>query len=187
MTTTLLPYSGDKNLEEIQEIVTSTKIANMTKQATGQIVDLSMIAKKRPDNWQQPKSRTIEKCFNCDKRGHYAKNFHSTTKRKFEDERSILEVKRIRWNNNSIAKKASAIRLTDQDNMDDKPYPPERAFMTQIIINKPNTYNLNFYLSRHICNDQDLFLDLRPKNYEFITAVREVIRSHKVGTIHLFL
>ena len=39
MTTALLLYSGDKDLKEIQQIVTSTKAANMAKRATGQTAD----------------------------------------------------------------------------------------------------------------------------------------------------
>ena len=41
--------------------------------------------------------------------------------------------------------------------------------------------------SRHICKNRDLFLDLRPKNFEFIIAGGEIIQFRKVGTIHLSL
>ena len=49
MTTAPLLHSGDKDLEEIQQIVISTKIANLAKQVTGQTADVAMIAKKRSD------------------------------------------------------------------------------------------------------------------------------------------
>ena len=49
MTTAPLLHSGDKDLKEIQQIVTSTKAANMAKRATGQTADLAMIGKKRSD------------------------------------------------------------------------------------------------------------------------------------------
>lgn len=49
---TIMPllHSRDKDLEEIFQIVTSTKAANMAKQTTGQIADLAIIAKKRLDD-----------------------------------------------------------------------------------------------------------------------------------------
>lgn len=40
-----LLHSGDKELKEIQQIVTFTKAANMTKQEVGVVVDLIMMAK----------------------------------------------------------------------------------------------------------------------------------------------
>ena len=52
MTIAPLFHSNDKYLKEIQQIVTSTKVANMTKRATGQIADLAMIAKKRTNSRQ---------------------------------------------------------------------------------------------------------------------------------------
>ena len=49
ITTTPLLHSGDKDLEEIQQIVTSTEAANMAKRASGQTADLAMMTKKRSD------------------------------------------------------------------------------------------------------------------------------------------
>lgn len=40
-------YSGDKILEEIQQIVNSTKRANQAKCIVGTIGDLTIIAKKK--------------------------------------------------------------------------------------------------------------------------------------------
>ena len=96
MTTAPLLHSGDKDLEEIQQIVTSTEAAKMAKQATGQIADLAMMAKKRTDSRQQPqKPKNNEECFNCGKKGHYARDCYSTTpKRKPEDEKAAEEAKR---------------------------------------------------------------------------------------------
>lgn len=47
MTTAPFLHLGNKNLKEIQLIVTSTKAANLAKQATGIIKDLAMIARKK--------------------------------------------------------------------------------------------------------------------------------------------
>ena len=53
--------------------------------------------------------------------------------------------------------------------------------------NSTNTWYLNFCVSGHICNNQDLFLEFRPKNYKFITAGGKIIQSQKVGTIYFLL
>lgn len=49
MTIAPLLHLDDKDFEEIQQIVTSIKAANIAKQATGQTTDLLMIAKKKMD------------------------------------------------------------------------------------------------------------------------------------------
>ena len=76
ITTTPLLYLGDKNFEKIQQIVTSTKVANIAKQVVEVIVDLTMIDKRRSD------SRSNEECFNCGKKGHYTKDCCSSTSNK---------------------------------------------------------------------------------------------------------
>ena len=179
MTTAPLLHSGDKDLEEIQQIVTSTEAANMAKRATGQTADLAMMTKRKAtDSRQQPKSRSTEECFNCGKRGHYAKDCRSSSKRKPDDEKAAEEAKRTRWTRNRAVEKAAAARSTDQDESDLEPYPAGRAFM----IKHPNpslelidAWYLDSCASRHICKNRDLFSDLRPKNFEFITAGRELI------------
>ena len=96
---TIMPllHFGDKDLEEIQQIVTSTKAINMVKQATGQTADLAMIAKKRSDRRQQPqKLKPNEEYFNYGKRGHYAWDCYSTSKRKPKDEKTAKEAKQAR-------------------------------------------------------------------------------------------
>ena len=45
--TTSLRHSGDKDLKEIQQIVISTKEADLAKRAIGAIADLALIDKKR--------------------------------------------------------------------------------------------------------------------------------------------
>lgn len=65
---TIVPllHSGNKDLKKIQQIITSTKVANMAKQATSQITDLTMMAKKKTDSRQQfQKPKNNEECFIC--------------------------------------------------------------------------------------------------------------------------
>ena len=47
MITALLLYSGNKNLEEIQQIVISTKVTNLAKQVVGVIANFALMAKKK--------------------------------------------------------------------------------------------------------------------------------------------
>lgn len=50
MITASLLYSDNKDLEKIQQIVISTGVANIVRQATSQTGDLVMIAKKKTNN-----------------------------------------------------------------------------------------------------------------------------------------
>lgn len=77
MTTVPFLYSGDKDIEEIQQIVTSTKVANLAKRTVGVKANLTMMAKKK----QSEKSdlRQNEEYFNCGKKSYYVKDCHSFT------------------------------------------------------------------------------------------------------------
>ena len=125
MTTAPLLHLGDKDLEEIQQIVTSTEAANMAKQATSQTADLAMMTRKRLDGRQQtPNPKANEECFDCGKKGHYARDCYSNSKRKPEDEKAAEEAKRVCWKRNRATKKAAAARSANQDNdSDPEPYP----------------------------------------------------------------
>ena len=52
-----LLYFGNKNLKEIQLIVTSTKVANLAKQAVRAIVDFVLIVKKSSQKELQGQSQ----------------------------------------------------------------------------------------------------------------------------------
>ena len=66
----------------------------MIKRATSQTADLEiMIKRKAADSHQQPKSRSIKEYFNYGKRGHYAKNCYSLSKKKPDDEKAAKEAK----------------------------------------------------------------------------------------------
>lgn len=60
--------------------------------------------------------------------------------------------------------------------------------MTRETNDKANdTWYLDSYASRHICNNKDLFSDIHTKNYEFITVKGEIIWSQEVGMVHFLL
>ena len=85
MTTALILHSGDKDLEEIQQIVTSTKAANMAKQIVGVATDLIMMFKN--NRLERSDSRLNEEYFNCEKEGHYTRDCCSSSL----DKRKIIE------------------------------------------------------------------------------------------------
>ena len=47
MINTPLLHSGDKDFEEIQQIVISTEVANLAKQTIGTIADLALMTKTK--------------------------------------------------------------------------------------------------------------------------------------------
>ena len=94
MTTAPLLYSGNKDLEEIQKIVMSTEAANLAKRAVGATTNLARMAKKKQLEKYPIKLKTNEECFNCGKKGHYARDYHMSNKRK--PEKSLEEAKRAR-------------------------------------------------------------------------------------------
>lgn len=70
-------YFSDKNLKGIQQIVISTKAANLIKHVVGAIINLTMIAKKK--QLERNHSRPNEECFNYRKKNYYMKDCHSST------------------------------------------------------------------------------------------------------------
>ena len=138
ITTAPLLHLGDKDLKEIQQIVTSTEAASMTKWATGQTADLVMITKKRLDKRQQtPNPKANEECFNCEKKGHYARDCYSNLKKKLKDEKAVEEAKRARWKRNQATEKAAAARSINQDNESDpKLYPPIKHLWRSYLVKK---------------------------------------------------
>ena len=141
-----------------------------------------MMAKKKQLEKYSAKPKTNEECFNCGKKGHYARDCHTSNKRKPKE--SLEEAKRARWKKNQ-AKAAAARSTTDHDDSDTEPYPAGRAFMTRIDERQSDIWYLDSCASRHICNSQKKFADLHPKTYEFVTAGGDIIRSEQVGTVIL--
>ena len=99
MTTASLLYSGDKDLEEIQQIVASTEAANLAKRAVGVTEDLALMAKKKQPE-RTTRSKSMEECFNYGKKDHYAKDCCSSTSNKRKPEESTEEAKCSRWKRN---------------------------------------------------------------------------------------
>ena len=133
MTTAPLLYFGDKDFEEIQQIVMFIEVANLAKRRVGATTDLAMIARKKHlDKQHATKSKANKECFNYEKKGHYANNYHPSNKKKLK--KSAEEVKYTRWKRNQTNKAAAARLTTDHDNSKAKPYPASRTFMTRRVL-----------------------------------------------------
>lgn len=177
-----LLHSGDKDLEEIQQIVMFTEVANLAKRAVGTIADLTMMAKKKQPEKNNP--RQNDKCFNCTKKGHYNKDCHGSMSNKKKPEELLEKAKRSWWKKNQD--KVVVTRSTNKDNSNAKPYLPDRAFITCIAGDgKSRVYYLDSSALRHICNSHERFIDLRLKTYEFVIASGDIIRSNQVGIVML--
>lgn len=94
MTTVSLVHSGNKDLEEIQQIVTSTKTANLAQQAIGVTTDFAIMAKKKQLERVQ-KLKLGKEYFNYGKKGHYSKDCRSPTSNKRKPKESSKKAKRI--------------------------------------------------------------------------------------------
>ena len=77
MTIAPLLHSGDKDIEEIEQIITSTEAANLAKCVVGATADLTMMAKRK--QLERSDLRQNEECFIYGKKGHYAKDCRSST------------------------------------------------------------------------------------------------------------
>lgn len=92
MTIALLLYFDNKDLDKIQQIVTSTKVANFAKYVVRAKANLALMAKKKQTK-KAAKSKLGEKYFNYKKKGYYAKDSRSSISNKRELEKSIEEAK----------------------------------------------------------------------------------------------
>ena len=146
--------------------------------------DLTIMAKRKQP--ERSDSRPNKECFNCGRKNYYTKDCRSSTRnftKRKSVKKSIEKAKQSRWKKNQ-AKVAKLI--ANNDDSDAKPYPAGRAFMTRKADEEGEWY-LDSCASRHICNNHEKFVDLRPKTYEFITAGGNIIRLSQIGTVTLLL
>lgn len=80
MTTTSFLHLSNKELEKIQQIVTSTEIADIAKRVVRAVADLTIMAKKNKS--EKSDSRSNKKCFNYRKKVHYTRNCYNSTSNK---------------------------------------------------------------------------------------------------------
>lgn len=69
-TTNSMLESGDKSINEIQQILASAKAKFLSKRATGVTGELAMMSKGRNSRYNKRKATSEDKCFNCQKLGH---------------------------------------------------------------------------------------------------------------------
>lgn len=79
-------HNNNKSLKNIQQIVISTKVANLAKLLVRAIIDLVMMAKKKWLKKYFTKSKSDKECFNCRKKDYYAINCYTSNKKKPKNE-----------------------------------------------------------------------------------------------------
>ena len=94
MTTIPLFHSGNKDFEEIQQIITSTEAANLAKPAVETITDLAMMAKKKESEKYSNNPKTNKEYFNSRKKSHYAKDCYASSLNKKKPEKSLKKAER---------------------------------------------------------------------------------------------
>ena len=52
-------------------------------------------------------------------------------------------------------------------------------------IKSKSTWFLNFYMSCHLCNNPSLFTNKRAKSIDFVTAIRQVIRTEEISIMSI--
>lgn len=91
-----------------------------------------MIIKKKQSEKDPTRPKINEKCFNCGKKSHYAKDSHAQSLNKKKPKELLEEAKRA-WQKKNQQAKATATRSTTKyNNSDIKPYSAGQAFMTRI-------------------------------------------------------
>ena len=180
-----LLHAGDKELEEIQQIVTSTEAGLMAKRATGiSAGDVAMSSRFKFDP-KPRQNRNNDECFYCNKKGHYARDCN---KRKNEEgDINSQEAKRARWQKTRDDRKAASIRERPDNNNDLELFAPGRACMTKEFSAPRESWYLDSCASKHMTNNKDAFESLIPWVSEFTTAGGEIIRSKGIGTVTISL
>ena len=74
-TTASLLETGDKIINQIQSILQSKQVKNISKQTTGVVRDLAMSYKQNNNYSLKKKAHPNEKCFNYHELGHYGRDY----------------------------------------------------------------------------------------------------------------
>ncbi len=199
--TSSLLETGDKTIDEIQQILCSAEAKNLSKRATGVTNDLAMSFRGPPrgyneryndrynDNYSpgggKRKAYSDERCFNCHKLGHYGRDCTLPDRRGPQPERSNTP-----RNNSRPPKRAHQVTAQDDDS-EPEPFTPGPVAKAMMVTESPSMekatgmWYLDSCASRHLCNDKTLFKDLRPMSINFVTAAGQVIRTEQVGTVSI--
>ena len=171
-------HTGDKTLDQIQQIVTSKGQANLADRATDVTSEAAMM-------FRPARNKGNDKCFLCGRKRYHARKW-LTGKRKRDDDQSKNKNRRRTWEKNQ--RKANKAATEEHHKSDDYAnlYPAGRAFMTREQ-NTPPKANQTWYLdscaSKHLTNNRDSFTKTRSRHSEFLTAGGRIMVSEEEGTV----
>ena len=132
MTTASLLHSSDKDLNDIQQIVTSTEVANLAKQAMKILTNLAIIAPKKELKKYPNKPRITKECFNCGKKNHYTKDCYALNLNKIKPKKSFKETKYGCWKKSQVKVVINKL-IIDHDNSNIKSYLAGETFITYAV------------------------------------------------------
>lgn len=113
-----------------------------------------MIAKKKQlEKHSGNKLKTNEEYFNCKKKNYYIKDCNALSSNKTKPNTLVKEAKH-NYPKKNQAKTVTTKSITDNKNLNRKPYFAGQVFMTRIADDKkPEVWYLNYYVSKPIYNN----------------------------------
>lgn len=173
-------HVGDKTLEQIQQIVTSTEQVNLADRATSVTSEAAMM-------FRPARNKGNDECFLCGRKEHYAREC-PTGKRKQDDDQSRNEDRRRTWEKNQQRANKAATQENHESDDDADPYPVGRAFMTREQDTSPKlnqTWSLDSCASKHLTNNRESFMKTRSRHSKFLIAEGGIMVSEEEGTVSI--
>lgn len=175
-TTTSMLESGDKTIDEIQQILASAEAKFISKQATGVIGDLAILSRGKSG---KRRVTSDDRCFNCNKFGHFGQDCRQKKPKPEEPTRESTRHQQPNVRNQSNTRNHTHIAAADESDSEPKPFRPGVANMvkeSQSMQPPRSVWYLNSCASRHLTNNKDLFdLELCPKCLDFTNAGGQVL------------
>ena len=140
------------------------------------------------------KATSEDKCYNCQKYGHFGRDCKLPDQRSSEQQ-SLNHRKKPRPEESTKQQPTRnrtyiAAATDDDDNSEPEPFRPGVANMVkESKMQAPrDIWYLNLCASRHLTNNKDLFIEeLRPKCLDFTTAGSQILRAESIRTIIISL
>ena len=183
----------DKSIDKIFTIIQSKEAKFKSKRATENMDDAAIAFRAPP-----PKRKAIydDLCNNCHQKEHFGQDCNLPDCRRKTDVPCRLESQKQAYNNSS-ARSLSQQRYRANDVMEEhdedekpehfQPGHPATAFQATSLekTSEKRTWYLDSGVSRHLCNDRNLFSNLRPMSIDFVTAGKKIIRLEEIDTISI--
>ena len=134
-----------------------------------------------------------KECFNCHRLGIYARDYTIPNKRQMNKNNQGQSSNKKRQSSiRNRAHQATAKNNNKDEDSNPKLFAPDtisKAFMVKEQRlqkgSKTSTWFFNSCVSRHLCNNRKLFINMRAKSIDFLTAAGQIIWTEEVGTVSI--